>query len=282
MESIDLHTHTKRSDGTFSPTELIIHAHFLELKAIAITDHDTIDGLDEAIDAGYRLRVEVVPGAELSIEYDLPESGHMHVVGLFLDPSSQDLRDGLDWLKRKREERTPKILKILDEHGVHLTVEEIMEKAGGGSVGRPHMARLMLEKGYVSSISEAFEHYLKKGAVAYVPKEKFPLERAVAMIRSAGGIPILAHPYSLKLDDQALEDLLVSMKEKGIAGIEVYYSNHSAEQTERYLSLAHKLDLLISGGSDFHGENKPDIRLGTGLGDLDIPYSILADMKQRV
>ena len=281
MGSIDLHSHTTRSDGTLSPTELILHAHSIGLEALAVTDHDTIAGVEEAMDAGMRLRIEVISGAELSIEYDLPESGHMHVVGLFLDTSSRELRDGPDWLRKKREERTPKILKILDEHGVHLTEEEIMERAGGASVGRPHMAGLMVEKGYVSSIKEAFDLYLKKGAVAYAPKEKFPLGKAIDMIRSAGGIPILAHPYSLKLGDQALEDLLVYMKNKGLAGMEVYYSNHTPEQTELYLSLARKLDLIVSGGSDFHGENKPDIKLGTGLGDLDIPYSILADMKER-
>jgi predicted metal-dependent phosphoesterase TrpH len=281
MGAIDLHCHTNRSDGTLSPTDLVLLAESLGLSAIAVTDHDTIDGVEEAVDAGMRLRIEVIPGAELSIEYDLPENGHMHIVGLFLDTSCTKLREGLDWLRRKREERTPRILGILNEHGVHITEEEVMEKAGGASVGRPHMARLMVEKGYVDSLQEAFDRYLKKGAVAYAPKEKFPLEKALSMILAAGGLPILAHPYSLKLDDAALEELLITMKGMGLAGIEAQYSNHDQEHTSLYADLAGKLDLIVSGGSDFHGENKPDIRLGTGKGNLDIPYGVLEQMKRR-
>ncbi len=280
MGFIDLHTHTTCSDGTFSPSDLVSLASSRGLEAIAVTDHDTIAGLSQALETGNSLNIEVITGAELSIEYPLPESGHMHLLGLFLEPGSRELKEGLEWLRQKREERTPRILNILHEQGVHITETEIMEKSGGGSVGRPHIARLLLEKGYVDSMQEAFDSYLKKGAVAYVPKEKFPLERAIEMILSANGIPILAHPYTLKLGAKELEDLLISMKEMGLRGIEAHYSNHSEDQTAQFLALAEKLDLLVSGGTDFHGENKPDIQLGTGLGDLRIPSSVLEKLKK--
>lgn len=281
MGNVDLHTHTTCSDGTYSPSELVALASSKGLQAVAITDHDTIAGLSEARKTGESLDIEVITGAELSIDYDLPESGHMHLLGLFLDPASHELREGLDWLRRKREERTPKIIRKLEEHGVHITGEEIMAKAGGGAVGRPHMARLMIEKGYVSSIQEAFDLYLKKGAVAYMPREKFHLTKAIHLIRSANGLPILAHPYSLKLGESKLEELLITMKEMGMAGIEAYYSNHSPEQTQLYLSLAERLDLVVSGGTDFHGDNKPEIKLGSGFGDLNVPYTVVQGLKER-
>lgn len=282
MSGIDLHTHTTFSDGTYSPAELIDLASQKGLNAIAVTDHDTVDGLPEALAQGRSIGLEVIPGVELSIEYDLPDHGHIHLLGLFLDPSSPELNQGLAWLRTKRDERTPKILDLLNDHGIHIPEDEIRIRAGQGSVGRPHIARFLLEKGHVSSMQEAFDSYLKKGAPAYVPKEKFPLEKAIDMVRSASGLPILAHPYSLKLKGVELREFISSMKDMGLAGLEAYYSNHSEEQTQEYLALAAELDLCVSGGTDFHGDNKPDIMLGTGLGDLSIPHSVLTCLRDRL
>jgi 3',5'-nucleoside bisphosphate phosphatase len=281
-EFIDLHSHTVYSDGTKKPYELVQLAKELGLRAIAVTDHDTVAGIQEAMEAGAKIGVEVIPGTELSIEYPLPDHGHMHILGLFLDIESPELAQGLNWLRTMREERTPRILKKLAEHGLEISEEDIRNEAGEGSVGRPHIARIMVRKGFVSSMQEAFDQYLKKGAVAYVPKDKFALDKALKMITEAGGLPILAHPFSLKLDDTVVEELVASMKEKGLKGLEAHYSNHTPEQTAIYTEIANKHGLLISGGSDFHGENKPDIKLGTGLGDLQVPYSHLEKMKQEL
>ena len=277
---IDLHTHTTASDGTYTPSELVELAKKTDLKAIAITDHDTINGVSEAIEAGKDLGVEVIAGTELSIEYPLPENGHMHLLGLFVDIKNPELISGLEYLRKKRDERTPKILKILNAHGISITEKEVLQEAGEGSVGRPHIARIMLKKGYVKSIKEAFERYLKKGAIAYVPKEKFEITHAINLILNSGGIPILAHPVTLKLSDEELESHIEKLKSLGLKGIEVYYSTHTEQDTIAYLKLADKFNLLISGGSDFHGKNKPDIRLGTGKGNLRIPYTIVEQLKE--
>jgi len=279
---IDLHSHTSSSDGTLSPKELVELARSEGLRAIAITDHDTVAGLPEALEHGKDVGIEVIPGVELSIEYDLPDNGHMHVLGLFIDIRSGALNDGLGWLRQKREERTPRILSILNNHGVEINAADVKEEAGEGSVGRPHIARAILKKGYASSIQEVFDHYLKKGALAYVSKEKFPPDNAIQMILDSGGLPILAHPRSLNLAETELRELILKMKLKGLKGIEAYYSGHSIEQTSLYLSMAEVYGLLVSGGTDFHGENKPDIRLGTGLGNLKIPYSLVDRMKEAL
>jgi len=213
---IDLHTHTTYSDGTLSPGELVTLAKADGLSALAICDHDTIAGVKEGMDLGKVIGIEVIPGVELSIEYDLPPGGHMHILGLFIDPDSPELIQGLNWLRKKREERTPKIVKLLNEHDIEITEDEVKQEAGDGSVGRPHIARVLMNKGYVGSIQEAFDRFLKKGAVAYVPKEKFTLGKGISMIREAGGIPILAHPVYLKLDRMDLEALLVELKDTGL------------------------------------------------------------------
>ena len=279
---IDLHTHTTASDGTYSPTELVELAKKTDLKAIAITDHDTINGVSEAIGAGESLGVEVIAGTELSIEYPLPENGHMHLLGLFVDIHNPELITGLEYLRKKRDERTPKILKILNEHGISISEDEVLQEAGEGSVGRPHIARIMLKKGYVNSIKEAFERYLKKGAIAYVPKEKFEISHAINLILKAGGIPILAHPVTLKLPEEELKSHVERLMSIGLKGIEVFYSTHTEQDTITYLRLANELGLLISGGTDFHGKNKPDIRLGTGKGNLHIPYSLVEGLKKSL
>jgi 3',5'-nucleoside bisphosphate phosphatase len=282
METIDLHTHSTYSDGTLTPTQLIEHACSLGITAIALTDHDTLGGVGEALEAQCNFDIEVIPGVELSIEYALPDNGHIHMLGLFLDTNSSVLLEGLDWLREQREARTPRIIEKLGDLGIHITEHEVRSIAGNGSVGRPHIARLLMARGFVSSIQEAFDRFLAKGAPAYIPKRKFSLERAIKMIRGAGGIPILAHPYSLKLGDQDLRSLLVRMKGMGLGGIEAFYTDHTSEQTEQFLTLSKELDLGVSGGSDFHGENKPEIRLGSGRGDLSIPSTILDELRSRL
>ncbi len=282
-ECIDLHTHSTASDGTFSPGELMVHAAARGLGAIALTDHDTVAGLREAGDAAIRLGIEFIPGVELSLNCDdFSPEGQMHLIGFFIDPENERLQQGLEFLRGKRQERVPRVLENLKDSGIELPGELLSRLAGESAVGRPHIASALVEMGAVKSMQEAFDVYLKKGAPGYVPKKKFDMHEAVPMIQDAGGIPILAHPKYLRMEYRQLSGLLDELKDIGLMGLEAYYSHHSDEETGEYLRMAREKELLISGGSDFHGSNKPDIELGTGKGNLCVPYSLLEDMKKKL
>jgi len=281
-DCIDLHCHSTASDGTLSPAVLVARAAHLGLRAVALTDHDTMGGLSEAAGAAADRGIEFIPGVELSLNYDLSPGGQMHLVGLFIDFEDERLQRGLEYLRRKRRERTPKILKKLADAGMDIPEEMVAAIAGDSVVGRPHIARAMVEAGMVASLQEAFDLYIKKGAPAYVIKEKFDMGDAISMVLDAGGIPVLAHPKYLKLDDVEESNLLDRMMEMGLKGMEVYYSDHTPAERKKYLGLAQEKGLLVSGGSDFHGSNKPDIELGCGKGDLCVPYSLLGPMKEHL
>jgi predicted metal-dependent phosphoesterase TrpH len=246
------------------------------LKAIALTDHDTVDGLAEAVAAGERLGVEIVPGVEISAQC---LGGTMHILGLFIEYHDGRLDERLAVLKQARIERNPQIIKKLNDMGVHITMERVEEISGGGQVGRPHIARALMEAGYVSSIQQAFDTYLRMGGKAYVSKFRFSPDQALAMIREAHGIPVLAHPFTLNLGAFALKNRIVELKGLGLAGLEVFYSEHSAEQETLYLKLAQEFDLLVSGGSDFHGQNKPEITLGSMPCQKKLTYKLVEALK---
>ncbi|MCB2225547.1 MAG: PHP domain-containing protein [Desulfarculaceae bacterium] len=277
MDLIDLHTHSSASDGTLSPAALADEAAKAGLAAVALTDHDSVDGLPEFLSAAASGGPELVPGVEISAQR--PGGGPMHLVGLWVDPHDPGLRDGLAWMQRARAERNPKIAAKLQELGLPVSLEEVAARAEG-QVGRPHFAQVLVDKGLVSNVPEAFARYLRRGAPAYVGKERMSPEQALKMIRGAGGLPILAHPGLLDMQPAVLEALLKKLKGQGLAGIEAYYSQHDSAQQRCYLNLAARLGLAVSGGSDFHGASKPDIRLGTGLGTLRIPVSVLAALKK--
>ena len=279
MDLIDLHAHTTASDGSCAPADLVQKAFDAGLKALAITDHDTLDGLDEALERGRALNFEVVPGVEISAEY---KPGTMHILGYYTDYKNTDIASRLQVLQEARKNRNPKIAARLNELGFPLTMEEVRAAAGGGQVGRPHFARVMVEKKYVAGTQEAFDRYLTKGAPAYVDKFRLSPVDSIQLIRRAKGLPVLAHPFTLGMDDpQKLEELIFKLKEAGLAGLEVYYSEHTKEMTASYLTLAARLGLLITGGSDYHGISKPEIRLGRGLGDLAVPYDLLEKLKAK-
>ncbi len=279
---IDLHTHSNASDGTFSPRELVKLASKIDLRAVAITDHDTSSGITEGLSQGKKLGIEVIPGIEMSIDYKGPENGEMHILGLFIDPENDKILKTSEWLKKKRAERLPRMLDLLEKCDIQISEDEVLSHSTQGITSRPHIARVMIKKGYVGSIKQAFDEYLKKGAVAYVGKERLALEKAMYLILSAGGIPILAHPYSLNLQVSKLKCLISDMKDLGLQGIEAYYPMHSTEDNNNYLEIASEFDLLLSGGTDFHGTNKPQIQLGMGHGNLRIPYSLLETMKKSL
>ncbi len=275
---IDLHTHSTASDGSYSPTDLIRYAKTKGLRALALTDHDCVDGLQEAIDVGKKMGLEVIPGVELSAKFP---NGTMHILGLFVNPSDPIFLQRLAVLQEARSQRNPKIVKKLQDLGIKITYDEVVTASGGGQVGRPHFARVLMEKGYVKTIGEAFEKYLKNGGTAYVEKERFSPAECITLIHKAGGVAILAHPFTLYLSVEELDRLLEQLTPTGLDGLEVYYSVHTPEQTAQYEQLARKWGLVATGGSDFHGEYKPKIDLGVGTGSLQVPYSVLEELKRR-
>lgn len=273
---VDLHTHSTASDGSLSPQELVRYAKKKGAAAISLTDHDTVEGLEEALTAGQELELEVIPGLEISAQY---EGGTMHILGYYIDPSDPDLNRELSRLQQARKERNPKILEKLRAQGIPITLDQIKTLAKG-QIGRPHIARVLVQLGAVSSIKEAFQKYLTKGALAYVEKFRFPPLKSISLILRAGGIPILAHPFTLNCS--SLRDLKVLVKElksKGLYGMEVFYPEHTAEQTRDYLSLVRELNLLYTGGTDYHGNNREKTDLLTGNGNLKIPYEVVENLK---
>jgi len=228
--------------------------------------------------AGQEFGIEIIPGIEISARYD---TGSMHILGYFLDYKSEVLARRLDVLKQARKDRNPQIIAKLNDLGMAVTMEQVQRISGGGQVGRPHIARALYEKGYVRSMQEAFDIYLGNNGKAYVSKYRFPPEEALSMIRDARGIPVLAHPFTLGLNtSETLRPLLKELKALGLAGIECYYPEHSPVQEAFYLSLARELGLLITGGSDFHGDNKPEVSLGRVTCQARLTYDLLTALKQ--
>ncbi|MCK5514295.1 MAG: PHP domain-containing protein [Deltaproteobacteria bacterium] len=274
---IDLHIHTTESDGTLTPSQVVRYAKEKGLKAIAITDHDTIHGNEEAIKEGISEGVEVIPGVEISVDYS---PGTMHMLGYFITTEDPILNEKLTLLQDSRADRNPRIIEKLNKLGLSLTYDEVVQVSGGGQVGRPHMAQVLMKKGYTKSIKEAFDKYLGKGAPAYLDKFRLSAVEAITMITDAGGIPVLAHPFTLycKSSDE-LDALVEKLVNQGLQGLEVYYSEHDERKTSSYKLLAKRYNLAITGGSDFHGKNMKGIDLGTGRGKLKIPYTALENLK---
>lgn len=265
-----------------SPEELVRYACSIGMRAVAITDHDTLDGIEPARNEAHDLKLdfEVVPGVEISADYD---TGILHILGFFVQSDHSDLQKSLNFLRVERRSRISKILSKLLAQNVFIREEEVKKVAAGGVPGRPHLANIMFRKGYVKTIQEAFDRYLRKGACAYVPKVKLPAYKAIQLILDAGGIPVMAHPYSLNQDDpDRFEEILLSLQNKGLKGIEAYYPKHSRDQTRMYVRLASKFDMVITGGTDYHGGNKPGVELGVFPDRPPLPYSLLEDMKKRL
>lgn len=255
----DLHTHSTASDGQYSPTELVRLAKERGLDVLALTDHDTVDGLEEATRAGERAGIRVVRGIELSAR----EYPTFHILGYGFDPEAPALSGLCRELKEGRDRRAPRIIAFLEEQGVRIPLSEVEELAGGQIVGRPHFAQVLVRHGYVSSSREAFDRYLDtQEFLRRVERPKPPARVCLETIRAAGGKTSLAHPYQIGVDNEKLEDIVRELAGFGLDAIECYYPKHTPEQQEFYLHLAEKYGLHVTGGSDFHGERvKPDIRL---------------------
>jgi len=277
MGNVDLHLHTTASDGVLSPSEIVRYAKAKGLQAIAITDHDTIEGCEEGLLEGERIGFEVIPGIEISAEYS---PGSMHILGFFLDIHHPLLNERLEYLQKARAERNPKMVAKLNQLGIEVTYEEVLKASGGGQVGRPHFANVLLEKKVVKSFQEAFDRFLKKGAPAYVDKLRFTSKEALHFIQEARGVAVLAHPNTLGVNRYSeLEKLILQLVDEGLQGIEVYYPEHSSTEVAQYKTLADRYHLLSTGGTDYHGIEKNELDIGIGRGEMKLPYSIVEKIK---
>jgi hypothetical protein len=276
---IDLHSHTTHSDGSATPQELLAQARAAGASAVAITDHDTVAGLSEGRAAAAELGIEFIDGIEISAEYS---PGTMHILGYFINAESTSFNATLVELREAREHRNPQIAARLQALGYTIAYEEVERLAGNDVVGRPHFARLLVERGYATSIQDAFNRFLGKGAAAYVEKARLSPAASIALIHEAGGVAVLAHPYQLKLASvEEVERLIVELAALGLDGIEAIYSRHSEDERRAYAQMARRHGLLVTGGSDYHGTYKPDLSIVRGKGDLAVPYELLDEIRRR-
>lgn len=292
MQAIDLHVHSNRSDGTLSPAQLVDYAREKRLKAFALTDHDTIDGLDEAISHAEALKgaagkpaqpyedqiiPEVIPGIEFSTEYQKQD---VHILGLYIDYKDQAFCRQLREFVDSRITRNRKMCLLLQKAGIPVTYEDLQAEFPDSVLTRAHYAKYMLNRGYIKSMPEAFDRYIGDHCPCFIPREKVTPVQAVELILSAGGVPILAHPILYHMSALRLDTLARELKEAGLAGLEAIYSTYTPAEERDMRRLAAKYDLLVSGGSDFHGATKPGLELGTGYGKLFVPCSLLDDIKK--
>ncbi len=278
-DRIDLHAHTTCSDGTMTPAELVTHAREVGLAALAITDHDTIAGWIEASDAARALGIEAILGCEITAQ--LP-SGAVHVLAYEMSPGDDALGDLLHGIRRARDERTGEILKRLERLGVGVSREEVDEIAQGPLIARPHIAAALVRRGHVDDVRDAFARYLRDGGPAHVPIEAPSPEVVIERIVDARGVAVLAHPRQIDFGSVARERRVIGRwREIGLAGIEVDHPSHDGTYRARYRDLAAALDLVPSGGSDFHGSNKPNVRLGVGDGTIDVRRETLDRLRER-
>ena len=280
MRRIDLHTHSNISDGSMTPRELMEHAAQAGLAAIALTDHDTVAGLDEAEETATRLGIEFVPGVEFSTEY----ISQIHVLGYYIDRKAECLLRAFAGLQEERKQTHARYMAVLKAHGFEITDEEVRAVAGDAGIGRAHYAKVMMDRGYVGSVKEAFDKYLRVGAPCYVKRDVMDSKKAIGLIHEAGGLAFFAHPHQTQLSDERVFALMKELRDDaGLDGIEGYYSEYTPEMGEKYRAMAAKLGLLLSGGSDYHAAMKPHIEIGSGIGGtLCVDYAVLEKIKKRL
>lgn len=267
---IDLHVHTNYSDGSLSPKEVVELARKAGFTAIGIADHDEVGGVTEAIWAGHSHNIEIVPAVELTSSSNGKE---IHLLGYLIDHHNQELRENLKHFRYNRFKRMEKMIHVLRKFDLNITLEAVRRIAGHGSLGRLHLARALFQRKFVGTVQEAFDRYIGKGKPAYVEKPRLTIKEAIGLITSAGGVPVLAHP-KLAHADNSIPELV----RHGLRGIEVFYSKHTPQDVDRYLAIASQYDLLVTGGSDCHGEIKDSILLGS----VKVPYEYLAALRKEV
>lgn len=275
---IDLHTHSTCSDGTLTPEELMFHAKENGLSAIALTDHDTIAGIEKARPIAEKLGLELVPGVELSTDYQNQE---VHILGYYIDGNHPDFAAKLQEFIDGRHNRNIKMTKLLQQEGFDITLPALQKTYPGSVITRAHFARYLVEQGFVKDRNTVFSKYLGDGCRCYVPREKITPFEAIKLIQMGKGLSFFAHPVLCRMNHQRLHSFIQQLEDAGLNGLEAVYSMNTPGEEKNMLELAQEYELLVSGGSDFHGSNKPHIRLGTGRGNLRIPYEILEQIKSH-
>ena len=278
---VDLHVHSTASDGTYTPEEVAKLAKTIGLSAIALTDHDTIDGLDAFQKTGNTLGIETIAGIEFAALWEKHHRPEIHIVGLGFDPDHPALLERMKDIQNSRDVRNQKMCEKLSFIGLHITLDEVAANAGGEIITRAHFANVLLKKGYIAKKEDAFSRYISTGLPGYVEREFLSPELCIRTIKEAGGAAVLAHPTLYGLNMNQLEELCEELIPYGLDGIECQYSTYSSAETKTITALAEKMNLLPSGGSDFHGKNKPNIHLGSGKSNLAIPYIFWEELKKR-
>ena len=278
MKYIDLHVHSNVSDGTYTPKELVNYALEKHLAAFALTDHDTVAGIEEAKEAAKNKDILLIPGIEVSAEY---RGRDIHLLGYGLSYQKKEFQEKLEQFQKSREKRNEELLKKLEENGIFITMQEMKEEYGNAILTRAHFAKMMKKKGYLENYKEALQKYIGQGCPCYVPKKTITPEEATELIRLANGKIVLAHPLLYHLELRELEELVQYLKELGLEGIEAIYSLNTQIDDYHMKEMAKKYGLFITGGSDFHGSTKPDIDLGCGKGNLKIPEELLKNILVR-
>lgn len=276
MKLIDLHVHSTASDGSLTPTEVVNRAAGLGLTAMALTDHDTVSGIDEALKAAKDLDMEVIPGIEVSCIYKEKE---IHILGLYIDHTNPELLSFLKEASRKRYDRNMEMLAAFNKDGFEITVEDLHCGNPKTVITRAHFARALLKRGYVSSVDQAFRKYLNPDRPYYRSRELITPEEVLNALQAAGGFPVLAHPLQYKLGWAGTEELVSMLKEHGLCGLECFHSSNNQDESGKLRKLAKKYALAPTGGSDFHGAAKPDIEIGSGRGGLRVSALYLDDIK---
>ncbi|MCM8774904.1 MAG: PHP domain-containing protein [Candidatus Omnitrophica bacterium] len=286
MKRVDLHLHTTHSDGSYAPAELIRYCKLKHLDCVAVTDHDTMSSFGECQEEAHTQGIELVPGVEISAQF---APGTLHVLGYFVSSEHHELKYVLEDVQRARRERNPKIVQKLNEAGIEITLAEVIQETYGQTeippgkqLGRPHFANVLVTKGVVRDQEEAFCKYLAKGKSAYVDKRRVRKEEAIRLIHEAGGVASLAHPVQMRLSAEDLEKEVDYLVNCGLQGIEVYSSCHRPEDIKLYLKLAKRFRLVATGGSDFHGANKPDVEIGCMGKGVHLGYEVIEALKSRI
>jgi hypothetical protein len=256
----DLHIHSTYSDGSYNPVDIIKMAKTQGISTIAIADHDTVEGIEKAIESGKKYDIEVIPALEFSTYWGKAE---IHILGYYIDYKQKQLLKKIDEIFEARKERARGMISLLKKQGLKISLKEVQALAGDKYIGRPHIARSLVNNGYIEEIGQAFtDEFIGNGSKAYIPKFKLSPEEAINLIEIAGGIPVLAHPLFINHGQSLTEIDIKKLIKAGLAGVEVYHSKHESKDIQYYQKIAEKLGLLITGGSDFHGENSPDVKLG--------------------
>ena len=275
---IDLHVHTLASDGSDTPADVVRMASELGLRAVAVTDHDTFAGLPEAIEAGARYGVEVVPGVELSTIYDGVE---VHVLGYYMDAGHPRLRAMMARATAERNARNETMVQRLHDAGYPVTMDALhAEFPGQTMLGRPHISEYLMRRGYVASVQDGMKNLLGRGKPFYVARYNIPLEESVETLRAAGGLPVVAHLFKYRYTPEQLTAMVDAAAAAGAVGLEAMYTNYTPAQEQAVRVLAAERGLLCTGGTDYHGARKPDIALGRGFGNLRVPYALLEKLKE--